>query len=197
MRALIQLETEKEFKIFSEVLRKIVEGGKTVACIKQYIEDEDGYAQESANIQRVVIEQGMTVQVEGKLVYATIQGLRRPDVRKIQGLWKTVVARGQSQYSQQKANDYYMTLDCVAVDEDKGYSYGFFGLHTPMFCSGDGDDDLCFAFDLADCAIDVSHYDAHEAEYYAMVDAEENSNQSVDVVGNTSTEYIKADEGDE
>lgn len=195
MRALVQLETDKEFKIFAEVLRKIVESGKVVASIKQYIEDEDGYAQEPANIQRVVVEQGMTVQVEGKLVYATIQGLRKNDVRKVQSLWKTVVARGQSQFLQQKANDYYMTLDCVAVDEDKGYSYGFFALHTPMFCSGDGDDDLCFAIDLTDCAIDVSKYDAHEAEYYAMVDAEEHADQAPDVIG--GTEYIKADDEDE
>lgn len=194
MKALIQLETDKEFSTFAEILRKIVENGKIVACIKQYIEDEDGYQQEEATIQRVVLEQGATVQVEGKLVYVTIQGLRKENVRKVQALWKTVVARGQSQFLKKQANDYYLTLDCVAIDEDAGFSYGFFGLHTPPFASSDGDDDLCFAFDLADCAVDKSHYNAHDAEYYAMVDAEENGSD-LEVIG--GTEYIGQGEGDE
>lgn len=173
MKKLIELETDKDFEEFQEILSK-VRDGHVVGTLKQVVTKPDG-SYNYVDIQQNVAESKAILQINGNYFYVTIQNLRRVDVRKIQTMWNMVLQRGTGRFVKGEANDYVMTVDVVRDELEKGFVYCITAVQ-PIFVSGDGSNDLTIVFELGNvrCAKDeVSLYDV---EYEAAI-REESGNE--------------------
>lgn len=159
MKKLIELETDKDFEEFQEILSKVHEG-HVLGTLKQVVAKPDG-SYNYVDLQQNVAESKPILQVNGNYFYITIQNLRRVDARKIQTMWNMVLQRGTGRFAKGEANDYVLTVDVIRNELQKGFVYCISAVQ-PIFVSGDGSNDLTLAFELTNvrCAKDeVSQYD--------------------------------------
>lgn len=160
MKKLIELETDKDFEEFSEILSK-VNNGNLLATLKQAIKRPDGNYS-FVDLQQNMSESKAIVQINGDYVYITVREMRRAATYKIKNMFNTVLQRGTRRYAKGEENDYVLVLD-VGRDESetKGLVY-LISAVSPIMVSNDGDTDLTFVFALEDvrCSKDeVSIYD--------------------------------------
>lgn len=171
MKAITELDLDNptEVKALKTVLQKIV-AGKIIVTVKQMI--DDGNEIKSNDIQTAVAETGTMIYLKDNLAYITVRNLKRSNVKQLQNLWKTVLQRGTLQFQKGEACDYYMTTDCIYIDEYRHKSYLFGCFSTPLFCSSDGDEDLMMVVPINDCFISIDRYSEQEADYEAMKQVE-------------------------
>lgn len=181
MRFLPELDMDdpKQAKHLETVLAK-ARVGKVIVALKQAVKigvDENGKdVYDGKDVQVTGAAGGCLIDKDKQLIYITMRDLKRPNIKAIQNIWKTVRDRGMTRYLEGKENDYYMTLDCQTIEESKKKCYTFGTVTTPLFCSSDGDEDLCLAYLIDDCFIDISHYDKKLVEYEAVKLAEQGKN---------------------
>lgn len=162
MKAITELSEDKDFQALEVVLRKIITG-KVVATVKQMITNGDKC--EINDVQTAVAETHTFVDKNGDYMYITITNLNHASVKRIKNLWKMVLKRGTVRYKEGKENDYYMTIDCINVEERKQKSYLFGCFSTPIFCSSDGDEDLMLVVPESDCFISIDRYNDRDTDY--------------------------------
>lgn len=175
----LDMKNEKDSKILDTVIKKALIG-KSVVVMKQVVkvgvDDEGEPIYDGKDIKAVVAEGGCLINMDTShgvcVFYVTMRNMKRGNIKEIQNLWKTVRDRGMARYLEGEDNDYYMTLDCVTIEESKERIYTFGSYRTPIFCSSDGDEDLCLVYVIDDCFIDVSRYDKKQVEYEAAKLAE-------------------------
>jgi len=167
MKPVLELDMKNpaEEKALRTVIQKAAIG-KVVASVKQTIQKGDDF--DIKMIDTAVTEAGALISLNGEYLYFTIRDLKRHNVKRVQALWKTVLKRVINRFEEGEANDYFMTVDCVTIDEGKSKVFTFGCLDTPVFCSSDGDDDLTMAVKLADCYISIDRYNAKEIAYEAI-----------------------------
>ena len=176
---LTELETQqkKELKAMEQVLHKITTGKKVFVLKQGHKVGEDEYGNdiyEGQDLQVCVTDSPAMTGIDGTLLTFTLRDLSRRDVKAIQNFWKTIFQRGKARMLDgNKPNDYYMTFDCVAIDEHNKLIFTFGCYRTPLFCSSDGDEDLTLMFFTEECFIDISPYNKREIEYEAVKQAEQ------------------------
>lgn len=173
----LKARQKKELKSLEQVLHKS-SIGKKVFTLKQGqkvgVDEYGNDVYDGQDLQICVTDSSSIIGVDGTMLTFTIRGLKRRDVKAIQNLWKTVYQRGKARMLDgNKPNDYYMTLDCVTIDEHNKLMFTFGCYRTPLFCSSDGDDDLTLMFFTEECFIDISPYNKREVDYQATKLAEQ------------------------
>ncbi len=173
----LKARQKKELKSLEQVLHKS-SIGKKVFTLKQGqkvgVDEYGNDVYDGQDLQICVTDSSSIIGIDGTMLTFTIRGLKRRDVKAIQNLWKTVYQRGKARMLDgNKPNDYYMTLDCVTIDEHNKLMFTFGCYRTPLFCSSDGDDDLTLMFFTEECFIDISTYNKREIDYQATKLAEQ------------------------
>ena len=184
----LNLDDPKERKALDLVLKKIATG-KVIATIKQIVVNGDSYT--SNVIQTAVAETNTLVDINQNLIYITVRNLNKGSVKRLQNLWKTVLKRGTVRYKEGNENDYVMTVDCAYTDEHQGKSYLLGCFMTPIFCSGDGDEDLMFVVPAEDCFISIDRYSRQATDYEMTKQIERG-----DTITPILNEDYESDEGD-
>ena len=173
----LKAQEKKELKALEQVLHKTAIGKKVFVLKQGHRVGVDEYGNDvydGQDLQVCVTDSPSLVGMDGTLLTFTIRDMKRRDVKAIQNLWKTIFQRGKARkLDGNKPNDYYMTLDCVTVDEHNKLQFTFGCYSTPIFCSSDGDEDLTMTFFTEECFIDISPYDKREVEYQAAKLAEQ------------------------
>lgn len=171
----LDMDDERQAKSLETVLKK-ARVGKVFAALEQKVKigvDENGKdIYDGKDVQITGASGGCLISLNNNLIYITMRDLKRRNIKAIQNIWKTIRDRGTTRFLEGKENDYFMTLECVTIDEGKKRCYTFGSYDTPLFCSSDGDEDLCLAFLMEDCFIDISVYDKRAVDYEAVKLAE-------------------------
>ena len=173
MKRLIDLETDKEFAELSEILSK-VRDGHVVATMRQAVQRTDG-SFAYIDVQQSVAETKVFTQVNGGFFYLTLQNLRRTDVRQILTMFQTVLQRGTQNYKKQQANDYFLTIDLVRNEIEKGVAYAL-SAASPIFASGEGSSDLMLVFEHQNIRCEKAEVSLYDVEYEKAI-REESSNK--------------------
>lgn len=194
MKKLTELETDKDFEEFGEILSK-VSNGNIIGTLRQVVTKPDGSGYNYVDVQQAVSQSKTLVQVNENYLYITVQNVRSDDVRKIQTMWNMVLQRGTQCFVKGKANDYMLTVDLVRNElETEGRVYCISAIQ-PVFMSSEGNRDLTvvFAFDNVRCAKDeVSMYDV---EYEAAI--REESGNDVYKISDSDDEDAESEGYDE
>ena len=188
MKRLIDLQTPEDFSEFSEILSKISDSN-IVGTLKQVAARPDGLYNYT-DLQQAVADSKVVVQIDNGYLYVTVQNLRRVDVRKLKTMWNTVLTRGTQQFRKGLANDYIMVIDIIKDELQKGFVYCITAAQ-PTFVSGDGDNDLMFAFSLENARCSKDEVSQYDVEYEAALREESgnevyNFNDDVDDDNNNS-----------
>lgn len=173
MKKLVELETDRDFEEFQEILAKVREG-HVVGTLRQVAAAPNG-GYNYVDLQQNVVESNAVLRINGNYFYVTIQNIRRVDVRKLQTMWNMVLQRGTKQFSKGEANDYLLTVDILRDELHKGFVYCVSAVQ-PILASGEGDNDLTLVFELGNVRCSKDEISQYDVDYEAAL-REESGNE--------------------
>lgn len=169
MIRLVELKTDEDFNELSLTLEKL-RHSDMVVTLKQSLASSDGtYA--FTDIQKDVIEDANPlIQINGKWVYMTVQGIFRDNARKVQSMFSTFVQRGTLKAKNGGNNDYVMMVDVVRADINDGSGAGLvycISAIAPVIGSTDSKGNYTLVFEVSDVCIDKEVTTIEEIEFLA------------------------------